>query len=67
VAVGQALDKAKAVRATFQEDVDYHRQDARENRQDNEDEDEDEDVQVAEDNLHFAKSLVAALESIVKA
>jgi hypothetical protein len=53
VAVGQALDKAKAVRASFQADVDYHRQDARENREENEDEDEDfldEDENVDDDD-----------------
>ena len=77
VAVEQALDTAKAVRASFQADVDYHRQDARAARggvggeeEDDDDDDEDDydddddDVQVAEDNLHFAGELVAALESM---
>ena len=70
-AVEQAIDTAKAVRASFQADVDYHRQDFRENQdedeEDEEDEEADEDVQVAEDNLLFAESLVAALEDIARA
>ena len=70
-AVVQAIDTAKAVRASFQADVDYHRQDFRENQdeeeEEEEEEDDDEDVQVAEDNLLFAESLVAALEDIARA
>ena len=70
----QAVDTAKAVRTSFQADVDYHRQDAVENRDDDADDDEedfdeddDEDVQVAADNLMFAESLVAVLEGIANA
>ena len=71
-AVKQALDTAKASRDSFQDNVDYHRQDARDRFEEQgiEEgecyEDDDQDVQVASDILEFAESLLATMQGIAK-
>lgn len=71
-AVKQALDTAKASRDAFQENVDYHRQDARDQFEEQgiEEgecyEDDDPDVQVASDILGFTELLLATMQGIAK-